>query len=337
MKACGAVIRLAVIAFAATCATSVGSCFAKPAHQTQQKPATEQKSQPSAEPKAPTAQTPPDQAEEQSTAATDNEADPTITALKSLKWKYAPQVGSIGNEATIALSSDVAFLGAADTNRFLEINGNLPCKQLNCYALVAQSFGWFAIFSFDQSGYVKDDETIDPDVLLKILKENNVSSLDEKRQRGLPLLYLDGWYIPPHYDVISKRLEWGTKAHGETGAITVNYSIRLLGRDGVMSAVLVSNPSSLDVDLKAFKQALQNFTFNAGKTYAEFREGDKVAEYGLTALIVGGAAAAAAKSGVGKGLFAAGAGLIKLLAVGALALLVGVLNFIRGLFSKKNS
>ncbi len=251
-----------------------------------------------------------------------------------MKWKFAPEVGSIGSEATISLSPDVAFLGAADTSRFLELNGNLPCT--NCYALVARSLGWFAIFSFDPSGYVKDDETIDPDELLKTLKESNTASIEQKRQRGLPPLYLDGWYIPPHYDTVTKRLEWGTKAHGETGAITVNYSIRLLGREGVMSAVLVSDPSSLDTDLKSFKQALQNFSFNVGKTYAEFREGDKVAEYGLAALIVGGAAAAAAKSGVGKGLFAAGAGLIKVLAVGALALLVGLFNFVKGLFSKKN-
>jgi uncharacterized membrane-anchored protein len=172
--------------------------------------------------------------------------------------------------------------------------------------------------------------------LLKILKQNNEASLEEKRRKGLPPLYLDGWYISPHYDVITKRLEWGTKAHGENGATVVNYSIRLLGRDGVMSAVLVSDPDSLDADLKSFKQTLKNFTFNTGKTYAEFREGDKVAEYGLAALIVGGAAAAAAKSGLGKGLFAAGAGLIKVLAVGALALLVAAFNFIKRLFSKKN-
>lgn len=86
-----------------------------------------------------------------------------------MKWKFAPEVGNIGSEATIPLSADVAFLGAADTSRFLELNENLPCT--NCNALVARTLGWFAIFSFEPSGYVKDDETIDPDELLKTLKE----------------------------------------------------------------------------------------------------------------------------------------------------------------------
>jgi uncharacterized membrane-anchored protein len=82
--------------------------------------------------------------------------------------------------------------------------------------------------------------------------------------------------------------------------VTVNYTIRLLGRTGVMNAVLVSSPSSLDNDIKAFKASLGNFSFTQGQRYSEFRAGDKVAEYGLAALIVGGAAAAAAKSGAFK-------------------------------------
>jgi uncharacterized membrane-anchored protein len=47
---------------------------------------------------------------------------------------------------------------------------------------------------------------------------------------------------------------------------------------------------------------LQNYSFNEGEKYSEFRSGDKIAEYGLSALIVGGAAAAAVKTGAFKGL-----------------------------------
>ncbi|MHB8884344.1 MAG: DUF2167 domain-containing protein [Methylovirgula sp.] len=330
MKAYSSFIRLALVVFATTYAILAAADLAW----SFQKPAVGQNRQPWLEAQVP--ETRPPQAEEPPTGSSNADSNPTIRALRALNWKFAPQVGNIGDEATIALSPDVALLGAADTNRFLELNKDLPCNQVNCYALVAQSLRWFAIFSFDPTGYVKDDERIDADALLKILKEQNSVALEQKRQRGLPLLYLDGWYIPPHYDTLTKRLEWGTRIRGENGAIAVNYAIRLLGRDGVMSAVLVSDPGSLNADLKSFKLALQNFTFNGGKTYAEFREGDKVSEYGLTALIVGGAAAAAAKTGVGKGLFAAGAGLIKALAFGVLAFLASIWKFIKGLFSKKN-
>ena len=69
-----------------------------------------------------------------------------------------------------------------------------------------------------------------------------------------------------------------------------------------MSAVLVSDPASLDKDIKSFKAALAGFDFDQGQKYSEFRSGDKVAEYGLAALIVGGAAAVAVKSGAFKAL-----------------------------------
>jgi uncharacterized membrane-anchored protein len=49
--------------------------------------------------------------------------------------------------------------------------------------------------------------------------------------------------------------------------------------------------------MKSFNSALASFDFNAGEKYAEFKEGDKIAEYGLAALVLGGAAAAAAKAG----------------------------------------
>jgi uncharacterized membrane-anchored protein len=83
----------------------------------------------------------------------------------------------------------------------------------------------------------------------------------------------------------------------DRGGLHVNYTSRLLGRSGVMSAVLVSSPQTLAEDMKAFNGALAGFEYVAGEKYAEFKSGDKIAEYGLAALVLGGAAAAAAKAG----------------------------------------
>jgi len=47
-------------------------------------------------------------------------------------------------------------------------------------------------------------------------------------------------------------------------------------------------------------RTLAGYRFNSGDTYSEFKSGDKVATYGLAALIVGGGAAVAAKSGLLK-------------------------------------
>ena len=102
------------------------------------------------------------------------------------------------------------------------------------------------------------------------MKKNNVAGNEERKKRGLETLVLEGWYVAPHYDIQTKRLEWGTKLRPESGGITVNYTIRLLGRSGVMSVILVSNPTSLDNDVKSFKAALAGFVFNTGKSIRNF-------------------------------------------------------------------
>ena len=179
-------------------------------------------------------------------------------------------------------------------------------------------------------GYVKDDEKIDADDLLKTMKENESRSNEERRKLGFGELYTDGWYVPPHYDSATKRLEWGLKLHSAKD-VTLNYTIRLLGRTGVMDATLVSSPETLDADVRSFKAVLNGFDFNSGERYAEFRAGDHVAEIGLGALVLGGAAAVAAKKGFFGAILAFLAAAWKVIAVAVL----GVLAKIRSFFSKK--
>jgi uncharacterized membrane-anchored protein len=174
---------------------------------------------------------------------------------------------------------------------------------------------------------VSDNETLDGDALLASLKAGDQSSNEERKRLGMPGLHTDGWHVAPHYDLNTKRLEWGVRLRGDDGHVLVNYTIRLLGRRGVMHATLVSSPQSLDRDIKDFKTALTGYDYVAGERYAEFKAGDRVAEYGLAALVLGGAAAVATKTGFGKALG-------KFLIVGVVAAGGGVLAFFRRVFSR---
>lgn len=64
--------------------------------------------------------------------------------------------------------------------------------------------------------------------------------------------------------------------------------------------------------------------------YSEYKPGDKLAEYGLGALVVGGAAAAAAKSGLLKGLG-------KFLWVAVFGVAAGAWTFIKRIFAGKSN
>lgn len=218
--------------------------------------------------------------------------------FRKLPWVMGPERGKVASQASIALDDKLMFLGEQGASRFLELAGNPP--RPNHFVVVSREANWFAVFSFNPDGYVRDDEKIDADALLKSLRDSDEPGNEERKKLGLAAIYTDGWQTVPHYDTATKRLEWGVKLRTEDGKSIVNYTSRLLGREGVMSAVLVSSPESLEKDMVAFKQALTGFEFDTGKRYTEFREGDKVAAYGLGALVLGGAAAAAAKTGAGK-------------------------------------
>ena len=239
------------------------------------------------------------------------EPDAVTREILGLSWQQGPAEARIGDVATIKVPDGLAFLDSAGTRRFLELNGNPPRD--NRYTLSAKDFSWFAVFFFESSGYVKDDEKLDHDELLKSLQQNEKPSNDERKKLGMTPLYTDGWHVRPHYDAATKRLEWGVRLRSDRGEPIVNYTVRLLGRRGVMHATLVSDPQSLDGDIAVFKSALASYDFVGGERYAEFRSGDRIAEYGLGALVLGGAAAVATKSGFGKSI-------IKLLVVGGVAL-----------------
>jgi uncharacterized membrane-anchored protein len=234
--------------------------------------------------------------------------------IAGLNWQSSPAVGKVGDRAEVKLTGTLEFLDAPNTADFLKANGNLP--NATSYTLVNNDgkANWFAILRYVDDGYVKDDEKIDPDALLKSLQENNVLGNEQKRKQGLPTLTLVGWYFPPRYDPETKRLEWGTKLQEDsTKEITVNVNTKILGRSGYTTAILVSSPESLETDLRDFKQAIKGFDYVSGEKYREWKEGDKVAAYGLGALVLGGAAAVATKKGG-----------LKLLWVGALALFAAV-------------
>lgn len=217
--------------------------------------------------------------------------------MAGLAWQRGPVEGRIGSVASIKVGDRQAFLDGPNTRRFLELNGNPPRDER--YVLVSSQ--WFAVFFFENAGYVKDDEKLDAAALLASLQQGDKASNAERERLGMTPLHTEGWHVLPHYDPTTKRLEWGVRLRGGSEERTVvNYSIRLLGRRGVMHAILVSDPESLDRDIAEFKTALGGYEFASGERYSEFRAGDRVAEYGLAALVLGGAAAVATKSGFGK-------------------------------------
>jgi len=252
--------------------------------------------------------------------AADGEQD-VRAEMQKLPWQVGPATGDVGGRSKIRIPDGARLLPESSGSRFLELTGNLP--EPGDTVLVHN--GWWATLSFEESGYVKDEEKLDPDALLSAMKRNDEKANEQRSKRGMATLDIDGWIVPPHYDPSTKFLEYGLKLHAsDSPRPVVNYTMRLLSRRGYETVVLVTSPDTLDRDVKDLHQVLEGFAFNPGETYSEFRAGDHVAEFGLGALVLGGAAAAAVKAGWFKGLLVALAAGWKVVAAAAVAALAGL-------------
>jgi uncharacterized membrane-anchored protein len=223
---------------------------------------------------------------------------PELPGGPNVKWTKGPARAPIGGVGAIDIPAGYIFTDGAGTRAMLEAMGNLTSgSELGFFA--PTSFVWFATFRFSEEGYVKDDEKdkLDADKLLQSIKAGTEAANKERKRRGWPTLHVTGWEQKPAYDPETHNLGWAIRAEAE-GEPVVNFNTRLLGRKGIMSVNLVVEPDKLQTTLPEFKGLLSGYDYNSGQRYAEYRAGDKVATYGLAALVVGGAAAGAAKLGL---------------------------------------
>lgn len=214
-----------------------------------------------------------------------------------LNWMTTGE-GSLGSWAAIQIPAGMGFLNGSDADKLMQLYGNLPQSYLGLMA--TEDLSWTVTFDFSEEGYVKDDDKddLDADELMETLQESQKEGNKMRKERGLETLTLEGWALKPKYNEETNNLEWATTISGGDGGKTVNYETRLLGRHGYMNVTLLCDPGQLDSILPAYQKLLAGFAYVPGKTYAEFEDGDKVAKYGLGALVAGGAAFAAVKTGL---------------------------------------
>ncbi|MCA9418776.1 MAG: DUF2167 domain-containing protein, partial [Candidatus Omnitrophica bacterium] len=198
-------------------------------------------------------------------------------------------VGDLKGEAEIEVPTGFRFTGPDGARQLMEFYGNPPSDRE--FGLIApENLEWCVLFEFDKSGYVKDDEkdSIDADKLLQGMRDNQNAANEYRRQQGLDELTITGWAREPYYNEETNNLEWALNLQSSEGGQTVNYNTRLLGRYGVMESVLICDPSALATVLPTYQDLIAGYRYKDGHLYSEYKKGDKIAKYGLTALIVGG-------------------------------------------------
>jgi uncharacterized membrane-anchored protein len=169
------------------------------------------------------------------------------------------------------------------------------------------------------------------DEVLRGMKEAIAGENDERKKAGYEAIQLLGWAESPHYDKATNKLYWAKELKfGNDPDHTLNYNIRALGRRGVLVLNAVAAMDQLPSVRTSMQDVMGFVHFNEGHRYTDYIPGtDKLATYGIGALIAG---KVAAKAGLLKVLVGVLVAAKKFIIVGVLALIA----LLKKLFGRKS-
>jgi len=219
-----------------------------------------------------------------------------------LPWQDSGR-GMIGGHASVSATPEARYLPATQSTLYLAIRDN-P-EQFGQRVVAPPGGEWFATYSYVPSGHVVDDERLDSGRIMASLVKDEIITNGRRRAKGLPELHIVGWEQEPLYDSHTNSLQWGLRIRSDDGQEILNRTIRILGREGMVSGTLVVGQGLTTPAIVGFDRINRTIRFENGSRYVEFREGDRIAQYGLGALVTGSVGAVAIKTGAAQGLFAA--------------------------------
>ena len=214
--------------------------------------------------------------------------------------QHGPADVTLLDQAKLKLAQGYAFVPKREASAVMKAMGNgddptfigliLPDRQ-------DSDEDWLVAVDFDPAGYISDDDakTWNADELLDNLRKGTEASNADRVRLGVTPIEVTRWIEPPKYDDATRTLIWSAEARDKGAPAdadnTVNYNTYVLGREGYVSLNLITTASAVEGEKPLVKHLLDDVAFVDGKRYADFNAStDKVAAYGLAALIGGVAA-----------------------------------------------
>ena len=147
------------------------------------------------------------------------------------------------------------------------------------------------VVSYDPMGYVKDDDAkdINYDDMMADMQKSEAEENRDREAAGYEPIHIEGWAQKPFYDQDKKILHWAKNIKfGDAERNTLNYDVRVLGRNGILSLNAVASVTELPLVKKNIDKVLSMARFTPGYTYADYKSGtDKVAIYTIGGLVAG--------------------------------------------------
>jgi uncharacterized membrane-anchored protein len=239
----------------------------------------------------------------QGTQAVAAQSEESRNAEAKAAWEAGEKAGTTGpadvtliDQAVLKLAAGYFFIPKAEGARIMRALGNTVNEPTFIGLIIGtkQSDEWLVVARYIKEGYVKDDDAKEwnADELMQNLKAGNVEANKDRAARGFPEWEVLDWVERPAYDSVTHRLVWSLlsrqKGEPESAEKGINYNTYALGRDGYISLNLLTTSNRVDGDKGAARELLAALSYNSGKRYGDFNAAtDRIAEYGLAALIGG--------------------------------------------------
>ena len=213
---------------------------------------------------------------------------------KPLQFTAGPARIAVRDQAMIDLPADYRFYPEASAKIAMEKMGNRVDGSLVGLIFPGHRADWFIVVEYNPTGHISDDDAKNwnADELLSQVRANTDAENEERHKTGETELEVVGWAEKPHYDPQTRRLIWSIEARnkGQTdnSRNIVNYKTLMLGREGLVSMNMVSPLATIATDKTFANLMLSKLDYTQGKKYTDFdSKTDRVAEFGLAALIAG--------------------------------------------------
>lgn len=254
-----------------------------------------------------------------------------------LIWLEGPSSYKLASSnSAVTLDTGRSMLVGPDAERLLFLMNAVPFPNTEALLYDDES-GVMVTFEFFEEGFVKDGDWTDVDAsqLLEDIRAGTEDANREREKYGIATMTVRGWAEEPNYDAETNTVRWAIEfAEGEGS--TINATALSLSRSGYERLTWVGSREQYAQLGGLLTTALDNHAFDDGHRYADFKDGDKVAAYGVAALV---AAATGAK--LGKGVIAVVAAVaIVFLKKGWIIILLalgGTGVWIRKLFGRKEA
>jgi uncharacterized membrane-anchored protein len=222
---------------------------------------------------------------------------------EAMNWQTgAPLYRFEDSHSEIALPGNFAILMGDEAQRYAYLSNGVefPGTEALVYDRTSDGDGEMAI-EYVAEGFVKDNDwsDIDADDFLRQMIADQKESNKERVATGNRAFEVIGWIEKPTYDagthIARYILELGTPEEHWVNAVAVK-----LGRGGYHQFTWVGDVAEFrGGGNAALNTLLDKHSYDAGHRYADFKDGDKVAAYGIAGLV-----AAVAGVKLGKGLLA---------------------------------